>query len=131
MEFPLQFAQRQQVETAINSLKIQTIPKLIAELSLSFWVGLFGRHYEELWRFIFSSTAALTRKDIHNQLNNLRLLRNRIAHHEPIINRHIEDDYTKILSLLTMLSPAVTRWLNQYTRMAETLKTYKKVISCS
>lgn len=51
----LQYAQRDQVLRAMQSLQHQgkpvDPPRLVAELSFGFWVGLFGRRYEtHLWR---------------------------------------------------------------------------------
>ncbi len=38
-------------------------------------------------------TSRKSRASIHKPLDFLRTFRNRIAHHEPIFNRHIEADY--------------------------------------
>ena len=70
--------------------------RVVAELSLGFWVALFARGYEEsLWRTAlyrcFDPTPA--RRQLHKQLNRLRRFRNRVAHHEPILSRDLQTDY--------------------------------------
>ena len=71
---------------------------IVATLSFGFWISLLGpggrtatgrkANYEmTLWRpalrAAFAHRAPLTRRQVHRPLNDLRALRNRIAHHEP------------------------------------------------
>ena len=65
-------------------------PRVVAELSFGFWVSLLGPGpsglYEmRLWRPILYKAfpnAKLSRKAVHQPLDRLCTLRNRIAHHE-------------------------------------------------
>ncbi len=91
-----------------------TADKIIAELSFRFWVGIFARKYDRLWlstlQNIFS--PRLKRDDLHMRLDRLRTLRNRIAHHEPILQRHLMADLADIKMLVESLSTEVLDWLN-------------------
>ena len=69
--------------------------KVIAELSFGFWEHLFVTvHDPVLWtphihnafpNLPLGLAAYQARGDIHNRLSRLRKLRNRIAHHEPLM----------------------------------------------
>lgn len=115
------------VERATEKLaRPWTAGQVIAELNFGFWVALFAKKYEtRLWRTELHQLFALkqNRKELHNQLNRLRTLRNRIAHHEPILQRHLRTDYDKILWILDMLSPAAAAWTNHHSRVIEVLDT--------
>jgi hypothetical protein len=52
------------------------------------------------------------RAAIYNDLEQLRRLRNRIAHHEPIFARNLANDYEKILELVTYRCTVTAKWLN-------------------
>lgn len=91
-----------------------TPDKIIAELSFRFWVGIFSRKYDRLW---ISSLQAVfdprpVRHELHEKLDRLRTLRNRMAHHEPILHRHLMADLADIKQIVGSISPAVLDWLN-------------------
>jgi len=104
----LQYAQRDQVSRAKQSLQHQgkplDPPRLIAELSFGFWVGLFGRRYEtHLWRphlrqLFVNAPRPFLRKDAHRVLEDIRYLRNRVAHHEPILQRSLAQEHGLVLT---------------------------------
>ena len=63
--------------------------KVVAELSFGFWTALTShQHNWSLWkpyvRLAFPN-ATVPRQNIHRRLETIRYLRNRIAHHEPIL----------------------------------------------
>ena len=102
----------------------QTPGRIVAALSLGFWVALFAKRYEEiLWRptlhQCFDPTPA--RQELHSQLNRLRRFRNRVAHHEPILQRRLQDDHDAILWMLSMLSPRMEAWVRHHSRVLEVL----------
>ena len=91
--------------------------RVLASLSFGFWIALLGSggrvdstgrkaDYEmTLWRpalrGAFPFRTPLTRKQAHGPLDDLRKLRNRIAHHEPIFARRLSR--TRLLPLLAAL----------------------------
>ena len=105
--------------------EIATPGKVVAEVSFRFWVGLFARKYHSLWKSdlgrLFS--PRLTQSELHNDLDRLRTLRNRIAHHEPLIHRNLMNDFQRIASITTALSPAMGDWLRWHERAVVVLGT--------
>jgi len=87
---------------AIKKEKI-TKHKIIAELSFGFWVNLFKKPYEKKLRIndlkkIFPNLPSkndklVNRESIFKELNHIRNFRNRVFHHEKVLNR---DDYNLI-----------------------------------
>lgn len=113
------------------------IPRLIATLSFGFWVSLLGSggrlesgrkaNYEmTLWRpalrQVFAHRATLTRRQAHGPLNELRILRNRIAHHEPIFARNLTADHARVLEVIGWLSPGIRTWTAHHSRLPTLLE---------
>lgn len=79
--------------------------KLLAELSLGFWVNLFKKPYEKKLRIndikkIFpnlpsQSVKFINRNVIYQELNHIRNFRNRVFHYEKVINK---DNYNNIFT---------------------------------
>lgn len=92
--------------------KYSTSGKVIADLKFVFWEKLFtARHDERLWSPRVNSlfpgstvTAKETRDRIRQDLEVIRRLRNRIAHHEPIFTRNLRRDLDMILHLIQIRS---------------------------
>lgn len=100
---------------------------VVAELSYGFWVALFANGYDtSIWR---TDSHALFRprvKDrhgLHQTLDRLRTLRNRIAHHEPIFQRNLAEDYKRIRTVVGMLNLPNLRWLDHHSTIDEALGT--------
>ena len=51
------------------------------------------------------------RRDIYNELEQIRKLRNRIAHHEPIFNRNLIDDFQNITDLINSRCKITATWM--------------------
>ena len=64
----------------------------------------------------------LSRKAAHAPLDYLRTLRNRIAHHEPIFNRHLAKDHERILEVAGWLSPPIRTWIERHSRLPALLE---------
>jgi hypothetical protein len=91
-----------------------TLDKIVAELNFQFWVGIFSRKYDRVWLASLQSlfTPKIQRYELHEKLDRLRTLRNRIAHHETIQHRHLMADLNDIKLILGALSPTMLDWLN-------------------
>ena len=112
--------------------------RLITELSFGFWVGLLGHggqrndqnqgkaSYEmTLWRPALHRAfpnVRISRKAAHRPLDYLRMVRNRIAHHEPIFSRYLEKDYASILQVTEWISFQAADWIRGHSRVAGLLK---------
>ena len=75
-----------------------------------------------LWRpaprAAFPHAARISRRDVHTPLNSPRMLRNRIAHHEPVFARHLKKDYGKILEITSWTAPRKRAWIEVHGRVA-------------
>lgn len=124
----LEDAQQRGIDTARRLLrregKDESPGRMVAASSFGFWVGLFAGAYEEsLWRPLLHQAfdPVPRRAEVHEQLDRLRTLRNRIAHHESILLRKLGDDHQRILDTLELLSPEVAQWVRHHSRVPETL----------
>jgi hypothetical protein len=111
--------QQRCVADAYNDLmregKAATHAQMVAELNFGFWSSLFGRTPgNHLWRVLrpIFQTKGLQRSDIAAQLKDFRLLRNRVAHYEPIIALLLAQRYADITTLTGWLSPSAAAWIN-------------------
>ena len=96
------------------ALKIGTHGQMISELNLGFWSSLFGKHSNHLWgqtlRPIFN-VGGLQRSTVAERLRNLRRLRNRVAHYEPILAHPLAKLYKDVVELASWLSSDASRWI--------------------
>lgn len=98
--------------------------KVIAELTFSFWCDMFtARQDQHIWNahlhtvFPFSPlplTVAATRKMLYDDMEALRRLRNRIAHHEPIFTYRLAEQQARIHRMIKMRCSDTDQWLAQW-----------------
>jgi hypothetical protein len=118
--------QPEQLIKAVEDLKavnkMPTPGRIVAALSFGFWTAMFGPHYEGLWRTTLHRIAAkpdgkrLKRKDFSGPLTPIRSIRNRIAHHEPIITWDLPGIHKRMVELTRWLSPAAAAWCRENDR---------------
>lgn len=114
-----------------------TTGKVIPELKFVFWQKMLtGRFDNRLWSnhilTAFPHAAALglnaaqLRQNLYNDLETVRKLRNRIAHHEPIISRNLEDDFATIKRIIAYRCQHSLEWMqnNQMLLPLLTLKPF-------
>lgn len=98
----------------------RTTGKVIAELKFVFWQKLFtGRNDVRLWQphvawafpYAPSMPAASLRDRIYNDLDVLRHLRNRLAHHEPVFARNLLDDLSRTIDLIQLRNRSTSDWV--------------------
>jgi hypothetical protein len=98
-----------------------TTGKLIPELKFVFWQKMFtGRHDTRLWNPHLTSvlpnldgtkSVNALRQNVYQELEQIRALRNRIAHHEPIFNRNLTDDFQRIVDLVEFRCQLTADWM--------------------
>lgn len=90
--------------------------RLVSELSFGFWTALFDVRYETsgvLWPRLFKQKVFAaaprkmrSRKALSALINRARLLRNRVAHHEPVWHwRDLPEQHAMILDLIGWMCP--------------------------
>lgn len=99
--------------------------KIVAELTFGFWVSLFNSQFQlALWkdlRLIFAHCPKSLRQRgrISAALNQIRDLRNRVFHHEPLLwlAPDLHAQHAVGLQILAWIDPVLTRWLAQRDRL--------------
>ncbi len=116
--WPLAAPQADQLRRAGVSLLREGKPldpgRIVAELPFGFWTGLTGPHYAKLWNLHLAQAfprRTLQRTTAHQRLDEIRKLRNRIAHHEPILSRPLQKDFNRILDTVAWICPITARWI--------------------
>lgn len=92
--------------------------KVIAELTFGFWLELTDRRLEhKLWVPVlhkaFAPRKAPKRSVFNQQLEKLRQLRNRVAHHEPIFHLDLQDAQKRIYDVCALLCPVTARVMDK------------------
>lgn len=114
------------VKAAQKKHKEQILPgHVIAEFSFTFWIDLLSnRYHERLWGTTLSGAflpIQVHRKDLHRALEQLRKLRNRIAHHEPIYDRILEDDLKLIKWIIGLADYEIGEWSSERSQVSRLL----------
>ena len=117
----LQAVRRQQATTG----------KVVPELKFVFWQKMFTSRYDVRVQDVHlqavlpnldpAKTVAQLRQQIYLELDHVRILRNRIAHHEPIFRRNLTDDLDKIAALVGFRCKVTADWMMQCQRVGELL----------
>lgn len=127
----LTYGARQRIGEAtrqIHRTGLSPAPHLIAdELSFGFYVSLLGRgdNYDQrLWRpglyRAFPGYRGL-RRDLHRQVDHLRVFRNKIAHHGPIHHRHLLADHDAIVKCLGFIDHGLAAMVERHSRVGQVL----------
>jgi len=117
-----------------NRKEIITPPKIVAELTLGFWVSLFNAEYERiLWkdlRRVFPNMPKTERqrKKITPPLNRFRTFRNRIFHHEPICwnFKRLRQIHAEIRMVIEWINKDISVWLASFDRFDDVCSNAEK-----
>ncbi len=100
-----------------------TTGKLIPELKFVFWQKMLtGRHDPRLWNNYLTQifpnlpsgqSISQSRQALYDDLEHIRKLRNRIAHHEPVFNRNLSDDFKRVADLIGFRCSVTSAWMLQ------------------
>lgn len=108
--------------------------KLIAELTLGFWVSLLNSEYEKvLWKhlrraFPYMPKNMRQRKNVSAPLNSIRSFRNRIFHNESIcwnLNR-VADIHKELLLVMGWINQDIPEWIVVIDRFEEVSQRIKR-----
>lgn len=112
--------QQRCIQEARNTLnrekKVETHSRMVAELNLGFWSSLFGRDAHHLWRWLRPAFQAkgIQRPAIAQQLKDVRQLRNRVAHYEPILGLPLAQRYAEVTTITGWLSSDAAGWISRH-----------------
>lgn len=112
--------------------KLATTGQVIADLKFVFWEKMFtSRHDHRIWNSQLkrvmpnlddSKSVAENRRKVFDDLNQIRLLRNRIAHHEPVFTRDLLADFQLIQRLVKARCSNASDWLYAQQQVMQTLE---------
>lgn len=98
--------------------------KVVAELSFGFWRYLVAKRYQTTawpalqWAFPLHSAGGSTpRGEVEDRMQRIHVLRNRIAHHEPIFRRNLSHDHADMLTLVGWISEEAQGWVEDRSRV--------------
>ncbi len=96
--------------------------KLIAEFSFGFWTTLLNTKYQNtFWKelkYAFPHCPQRQRHTVSSALNQIRGLRNRVFHHEPVLwmMPPVEDHHRHLYDVLTWLNHDIAPWVQTFDR---------------
>lgn len=91
----------------------ETLGRVVAELTFAFWRYLESSRYDRsLWRpALRHAFPGRSRRAVATVLHPLHLLRNRIAHHEPIHHLDLADLRVRALDLASWVDTDAAAWI--------------------
>lgn len=114
------YSPRKDLISARSKSGATTTGKVIPELKFVFWEKLLtarfdGRLWDDHLFSVFpnacsSDSVSTVRNRLRSLLENVRGLRNRIAHHEPILSRNLANDFQYIESLIKHRCTDTAAW---------------------
>lgn len=92
--------------------------KIISSITFGLWEEIFSKDYENIFRqhlvHAFPDrrlTDIKIRKDVQKRVSSLRLLRNRIAHHQHIFHLPLEERFDQAIEILTAINKDFADWV--------------------
>ena len=120
---PLRVGTRNLIRDCQKRSGKSSVDGLVAELKFSFWVSLLAPQYDAtLWRTSlhkgFRAASTRRRDVVHGQMNALRRFRNRVAHHEPILE-HAQMMHGEALEAIGWMCGTTQAWVADLSRFDE------------
>lgn len=120
---------RDDIARAVAGLRRRGEPsrpgKVVAELSFGFWRFLLARRYTaKLWPAIrpgFPYLGGADRLLLEEPITRLHKLRNRVAHHEPLIAEPLADRFADLLGVVGAVDPLLRVWIDESSTLLQTL----------
>lgn len=122
---PFSLAQGDVIDAVRGRLRAanrETRDQIVAGLSFGFWSGWLGPKYEELWRqtlYLAFPNGSGKRKDISALAAQVRKFRNRIAHHDSLLNVDAGFEMEAIFRLAEIINKDVAEWMKSVDRTHE------------
>jgi hypothetical protein len=108
-------ASRRKLERTRGVQRLST-GDVVAGQTYYFWVSMLTSRFEQrVWQREFARSFPcapphIDRAVVHASAESIRLLRNRIAHHEPLLNYHLAGAYRRALAMIRWISPEKAAW---------------------
>lgn len=123
----------QAVQTAIRRIEEDkraqaSRVQVIAALTFDFWSNLFRPNYDRpLWQVHLRQVlphlpAGLTRANVQVMVRDVNRLRNRVAHHEPVLGLDLNGLLRSILDLISARDPDAAQWTRHHATLGQALR---------
>lgn len=105
-----------------DAKKNDTPGRIVAALTFGYWTAMLGTEYDKLWQQVLHGIAkqedgrGLARKKLATPLTRMRILRNRIMHHEPILYWNLVEHHDAMLQVIRWLAPPAADWCQSIDR---------------
>jgi hypothetical protein len=106
--------------------------QVVAELTFDFWSNLFRPEYGDLWRTTVNIAFpnlkhGETRHEIQSLVRPINAFRNRVAHHEPILDMNVTDVLGRILRLTGLRCRETEAWLKHHCTLNTVVRSRPKL----
>jgi hypothetical protein len=103
-----------------RGMRYPSVDTIVADLPFGFWTSMLTAHHaiplnwqRNLPVAFPHIPAGLPLRSVLRPMEDVRVLRNRIAHHEPIFDRRLDLSYGEILRVLGWICPASQWYIEQ------------------
>lgn len=102
--------------------------QVIAELTFDFWSNLLRPEYSDFWRtnlnIVFPNIPrGMSRREVQGMVRTINTFRNRVAHHEPVLDLNITDIHAKIVDLVSLRCEETAAWLKHHSDVSAATRT--------
>lgn len=102
--------------------------QIVSELTFDFWSNLLRPEYHVLWRtglnIVLPHVRAPTgRHEVQGLAKSINRFRNRVAHHEPILDQNVGDVQKSILELIGLRCTETAAWTKHHSTVSTVLRT--------
>jgi hypothetical protein len=102
--------------------------RVVAELTFDFWSNLLRPQYGSFWRtslnIVFPNIRrGRPRQDVQNMVREINVFRNRVAHHEPVLDCNVTDIYSKIVDIVSLRCSETAAWLKHHSTVSAAIRT--------
>ena len=102
--------------------------QVVAELTFDFWSNLMRPEYGDLWRtglnIVFPNIPrSIKRHDVQSMAKAINLFRNRVAHHEPVLDLNVTAIHAMIVRLADLRCSETAAWLMHHSTVSTLFRT--------
>lgn len=102
--------------------------QVVADLSFGFWTCLLeSRYYEPIWRTHLRTAFphlpnGRSLKSTHRRGKEILELRNRVAHHEPLLHRDLLKEHSNLIEFVSWLCPHTSDWIRTHSELPRVIR---------
>lgn len=119
------------LDNALSRVGRVSRSKVVAALTFDFWSNLFRDEYHEIWRSNVTIAfphcpQGLSRDDVQSLVKDINVIRNRVAHHEPLLRFDVNAYYSKMQKLVSYRCPKTLDWMKHHSTVSAAVRTKPK-----